>query len=287
VAPHDPGDPEAQRAADRFRVGWLKLFGDGSVGSRTAAMLEPYEVEADRTPPAGPRGRLLESRERMTERVSAAAAAGIATMIHAIGDATVRTALDAFGALPAADLAGLPFRPRIEHAQLVHPDDVPRFARLGVVASLQPVQLRSDEATMRRAWADRTGHAYPLASLEAAGAHIAFGTDAPVEPADPWPGIAMAVTRHAAEWGPEASASTPSEAISLERALRAATAGPRWSAGEADGGRLVVGSPADLVVLPAAAIDEPVRPGGALATVRPLLTMLDGEERFRDPDLDA
>jgi hypothetical protein len=287
VSATDQDDPGARRAAARFRVGWLKLFGDGSVGSRTAAMLEPFEPEPGRTPPAGPRGRLLESRERMTERVSAAATAGIATMIHAIGDATVRTALDAFAAVPSANLARLPFRPRIEHAQLIHPDDVGRFGRLGVVASVQPVQLRSDEATMRRAWGDRTRHAYALASLEAAGAHIAFGTDAPVEPADPWPGIAMAVTRRAAEWGPEASASTPEEAITLERALRAATAGPRWSAGEPEGGRLVVGAPADLVVLEAAVLDEPVRPGGALATARPLLTLLDGEERFRDPALDA
>jgi hypothetical protein len=287
VSAADAGDPGARRAADRFRVGWLKLFGDGSVGSRTAAMLEPYEAEPGRTPPAGPRGRLLESRERMTERVLAAAAAGIATMIHAIGDATVRSALDAFAAVPAADLARLPFRPRIEHAQLVHPDDVARFARLGVVASVQPVQLRSDEATMRRAWGDRTRYAYALASLEAAGAHVAFGTDAPVEPADPWPGIAMAICRQAAEWGDEVSASTPEEAISLERSLRAATVGPRWSAGEATGGRLVAGAPADLVVLPSAAIDEPVRPAGALATARPLLTLLDGEERFRDPGFDA
>jgi hypothetical protein len=287
VSPHDPGDPDARRTADRFRVGWLKLFGDGSVGSRTAALLEPYEAEADRTPPAGPRGRLLESRERMTERIAAAAAAGIATMIHAIGDAAVRTALDAFAAIPVADLARLPCRPRIEHAQLVHPDDVPRFARLGVVASMQPVQLRCDEATMRRAWGDRTRHAYPLASLEAAGAQVAFGTDAPVEAADPWPGIAMAVSRTSSEWGPDAAASTPSEAISLERALRWATVGPRWSADEASGGRLVVGAPADLIVLPAAAIDEPVRSGGALGAARPLLTMLDGEERFRDPGYDA
>ncbi|MGH2407524.1 MAG: amidohydrolase [Candidatus Limnocylindrales bacterium] len=287
VAPDAAHDPAARRAADRFRVGWLKLFGDGSVGSRTAALLEPYEAEAGRPPPGGPRGRLLESRERMTERVAAAAAAGIATMIHAIGDAAVRTALDAFAAIAPPTLAGLPFRPRIEHAQLVHPDDIGRFAQLGVVASVQPVQLRSDEATMRRAWGERTRYAYALASLQAAGADVAFGTDAPVEPADPWPGIAIAVTRLATEWGTHAAPSTPSEAISLERSLRAATAGPRRSAGERDGGRLVVGASADLIVLDAAALDEPVRPGGALASARPLLTLLDGEERFRDPAFDA
>ena len=140
---------------------------------------------------------------------------------------------------------------------------------------------------MRRAWGDRARHAYALASLEAAGTDLAFGTDAPVEPADPWPGIAIAVTRRATEWGLEAGSFTPSEAISLERSLRAATAGPRLSAGERDGGRLVVGARADLIVLDAAAIDEPMRPDGALATARPLLTLLDGEERFRDRAFDA
>ena len=287
VAAADASNAAARLAADRFRLGWLKLFGDGSVGSRTAAMLEPYEPEADRIPPAGPRGRLLESRERLTERVNTAAAAGIATMIHGIGDATVRTALDAFAAVPAADLARLPFRPRIEHAQLIHPDDLPRFVRLGVVASVQPVQLRSDETTMRRAWGERTRHAYPLASLEASGASLAFGTDSPVEPAEPWSGIALAVTRRATEWGPDAGASTPLEAIRLERALRAATVGPRLSSGVANGGRLVVGAPADLLVLEAAVLDEPVRPGGPLSAARPLLTLIDGEERFRDPRFDG
>ena len=288
VAPADPGDPQARLSAARFRVGWLKLFGDGSVGSRTAAMLEPYAADpGGRAFPAGPRGRLLESRERMIERVTAAAEAGIATMIHAIGDGAVRTTLDAFAAVTAERLAGLPYRPRIEHAQLIHPDDVGRFGRLGVVASLQPVQLRSDETIMRRAWGDRTRHAFALASLEATGGLLAFGTDAPVEPADPWPGIAMAVTRQAAEWGDGVPPSTPEESITLDRALRAATSGPWRAARDELGGRLVAGSPADLVVLDAAVIDEPVRPGGALALARPRLTLLDGEERYREAGFDA
>ncbi|MFI5254681.1 MAG: amidohydrolase [Candidatus Limnocylindrales bacterium] len=280
-------DPVARRAAERFRVGWLKLFADGSLGSRTAALLAPYEPEPGRTPPAGRRGRLLESRQRMSERAGLAAGAGIATMIHAIGDAAVRAALDAYGALPPSARARLRCRPRIEHAQLVDPHDVGRFAALGVVASLQPVQLRSDEPAMRRAWGERSRQAYPLASLLAAGARIAFGTDAPVEPADPWPGLAMAVTRVAAEWGPKQAPSTPEEAITLEQAFRAASVGPRWSAGERTGGRLVAGASADLVIVDAAVIDEPVRLGGALATARPLLTLLDGVECYRDAGFDA
>jgi predicted amidohydrolase YtcJ len=296
LAPDQDSDVDARRAIDRFRVGWLKLFSDGSVGSRTAAMLEPYDDARERPGPAGPLGGLLETREQLSERVSRAARAGIATMIHAIGDRAVRTALDAFDGVGAARLAKLPLMPRIEHAQFVHPDDRPRFARLGVVASMQPVQLRSDEATMRGACRDRTSLAFAMASLSASGATIALGTDAPVEPPDPWPGIAMAVTRQAPEWGPEAPASSPQEAIALEQAIRAATVGPHRAAGEVVGGRLVSGAPADLVVLKLAAGAEPADPAAvaeltddaaeALYIARPLLTLLDGQERHRAPGFD-
>ena len=203
-------------------------------------------------------------------------------MIHAIGDRAVRTALDAFEAVGVARLAELPLMPRIEHAQFVQPDDRPRFARLRVVASMQPVQLRSDEATMRRACGERTSRAFALASLTASGASIAFGTDAPVESPDPWPGIAMAVTRRAPAWGPASRASSPEEAIALDQAIRAATIGPRRSAGEPLGGRLVVGAPADLVVLPLVAGDV-IDHAASLHVARPLLTLLDGEERYRAP----
>src|SRR4029450_203598 len=98
------GDVAQSRAVDRFRVGWLKLFGDGSVGSRTAAMLEPYDDAGERHGPAGPLGSLLEPPEDLTERVSLAAEVGIATMIHAIGDRAVRTALDAFESVGVARL---------------------------------------------------------------------------------------------------------------------------------------------------------------------------------------
>ena len=148
-------------------------------------------------------------------------------MIHAIGDLAVRTALDAFGSVGTSRLADLALMPRIEHAQLVHPDDRHRFAQLGVAASVQPVQLRSDEATMRRAWGPRTSLAFPLASLADGGVAIAFGSDAPIEPPEPWPGIAMAITRWAPEWDTGTPASSPQEALTLDRAIRAAIVGPR------------------------------------------------------------
>jgi len=286
LAPDHPGAPDERRAAERYRVGWLKLFGDGSVGSRTAALLEPYDDAAERPGPAGPIGSLLETRQWLTEQIALAAEAGIATMIHAIGDRAVRTALDAFEAVGVSRLAALPLMPRIEHAQLIHPDDRPRFARLGVAASMQPVQLRSDEATMQRAWGERTSRAFPLGSLASTGATLAFGTDAPVEPPDPWPGIAMAVTRRAPEWGADAPPSSPGEAMTLEQALRSATVGPHRLAREALGGRLIAGAPADLVVIAAPPHDDQAGAAEGLRVARPLLTLLDGEERHRAPGFD-
>ena len=139
-----------RRAVDRFRVGWLKLFADGSLGSRTAAMLEAYDDASTRPGPGGPQGGLLESRDAISERVERAADAGLATMIHAIGDQAVSTVLDAFEAVDPRRLAAPALMPRIEHAQVVQPVDRDRFARLGVAASVQPIQLRSDLQTMRR-----------------------------------------------------------------------------------------------------------------------------------------
>ncbi len=123
-------------------------------------------------------------------------------------------------------------------------------------------------------------------SLAAAGALIACGTDAPVEPPDPWPGLAMATTRWAPEWGTDVPPAEPSEALTLAAALRAATIGPRRSAGEPLAGRLVVGEAADLVVVALGDHDDAGAAAEAVRTIAPLLTMLDGEERYRAPGFD-
>lgn len=281
----DAGASE-RRAFDRFRVGWLKLFADGSLGSRTAAMFEPYDDASTRPGPGGPHGALLESREAISKRVEQAAGAGLATMIHAIGDEAVRTALDAFEAVDPRQLAAPALMPRIEHAQVVQPVDRGRFGRLGVAASVQPIQLRGDLETMRHAIGSRASLAFPLASLAAAGALLAFGTDAPVEPPDPWPGLAMAATRWAPEWGTDAPPAGPSEGLTLAAALRAATVGPHRSAGEPRAGRLVVGEAADLVVVALGDHDDPAGAAEGVRTLAPLLTMLEGEERYRAPGFD-
>ncbi|MES1239338.1 MAG: amidohydrolase family protein, partial [Chloroflexota bacterium] len=157
------------REGGRLTMGWLKLFADGTLASRTAALLEPVEGTDNRgiftTPP-----------DEMQALVTKAAAAGIATKIHAIGDRAVRTALDILG--PTAGSVALV--PRLEHVQLCDPADRARFGQLGVAASVQPVHIRKDAETARRDWGDRAeANGYTWRSLLDAGAVVAFGTDAP------------------------------------------------------------------------------------------------------------
>ncbi len=259
------GGADAQRAG-RLTMGWLKLFADGTLSSQTAALLAP--IEGGET-----QGYFTTPPQELRAHASRAAAAGIATKIHAIGDAAVRTSLDVLG--PTASKVKL--MPRLEHVQLCDPADRHRFAALGVAASVQPVHLREDAETARRDWGDRAeANGYTWRSLVDAGAVVAFGTDAPVEPIDPWPGIALSVLRRDPSWGADAAAYGPDEALTLEQAIRAATVGPHLAAKDPLGGRLVPGSRADLVVLPAAPRDGGER-AAAFAEVRPRLVLLDGE----------
>jgi predicted amidohydrolase YtcJ len=173
--------------------------------------------------------------------------------------------------------------PRLEHIQLCHPDDRRRFAGLGVAASVQPIHLREDAETARRDWGTRAESAgYTWNSLLDAGAVVAFGTDAPVVPIDPWPGVALAVLRHDPTWGAEVAPYGAHEAVTLEQSLRAATVGVARTARDKLGGRLIPGSPADLIVLPAAPreSDDGAERAASWADVRPRLTMVGGEVAF-------
>jgi predicted amidohydrolase YtcJ len=260
------GAPMGKGAAGWLTFGWLKLFADGTLASQTAALLEPIEGGTDTgmftTPP-----------DVLRERATKAAAAGIATQIHAIGDAAVRTSLDVLG----PTVSKVKLMPRLEHIQLCHPDDRARFAALGVGASVQPVHLRDDAATARRDWGARAESAgYTWRSLLDAGAALGFGTDAPVEPIDPWPGVAMAVLRRDPSWEPDVPPYGPDEALTLEQTLRAATVGPATFARDPLGGRLIPGSRADLIVLPAAPQEAGER-AAAFAQVRPRLVIVGGD----------
>jgi predicted amidohydrolase YtcJ len=194
---------------------------DGTLGSRTARLLDGSGVE-------------ITSREEFEEIVRAATAAGVPVAVHAIGDRANRDALDAFAAVPDA------IRPRIEHAQCLHPDDLPRFAALGVTASIQPSMAVTDAPVAERLWAGRLDGAYAYRSLHASGARLALGSDAPVEEMDPLQGLRDAVLR---TWRSH-------EALDLQAALEALTVTPAWLSGdERRRGRLMPGLLADLAVL--------------------------------------
>ncbi|MCI0344297.1 MAG: amidohydrolase [Chloroflexi bacterium] len=267
--------------ADPSRVtfGWLKLFADGTVGSRTAALLEPLEPEPDRPVEADQeRGVWFTDPAELAALAARATGQGITTMIHAIGDAAVRAALDAL----EPTVGKTPYMPRLEHIQLATPEDRARFGPLGIAASVQPVHLRSDAAAARKTWGARAeANGYPLRSLLDAGAVVAFGTDAPVEPVDPWPGIAIAILRHDASWPEGIERFGPQEALTLSEALRCATLAPATTTREPDRGRLTPGSLADLTILPAAPRDAIETARDGIVEVRPRLTMLDGEVVFQ------
>ncbi len=262
----------------RATVGWQKCFADGSLGSRTAALLEDIEPEAGRPlPPELRRGVWMTDADALRERVERAATGGIATTIHAIGDAAIRAALDVLTPFAATS----PLMPRIEHVQMLHPDDRPRFAAAGIAASVQPVHLGSDALQAWKLWGGRAeAEGYTWKSIADTGAVMPFGTDAPVESYDPWPGLALAVRREDARWPSGTPAYASEQSLPLDRALRANCIDGPVSARETDRGRLTVGQRADVVVIPAASIDEPVTPGGPLSTTRPQMVLMDGKVVF-------
>jgi predicted amidohydrolase YtcJ len=215
-----------------LRIGYLKAFMDGTLGSQTARMLDGSGVE-------------ITSRAELEEIVRRGAAAGFPVAVHAIGDLANRDALDAFEATREV-WAPLGLRPRIEHAQLLTPEDLPRFARLGVTASVQFSHAPSDRDLAERFWAGKTAGAYAYRSLLESGAVVANGSDAPIEELDPWAGVVAGVLRTIDErpaWHPE-------QTVTLEQALEATTLAPAWLArDERQRGKLVPGYLADLVVL--------------------------------------
>lgn len=228
---------------DFLRIGGVKVFADGALGPRTAAMLEPYIGEPEN------RGILTLEPEELREVVRQAAEGGLALAVHAIGDRANRLVLDALEVLPLENRARL--RHRIEHVQLIHPDDIGRLAALGVVASMQPIHAVQDAPMADRYWGPaRCATAYAWRSLLDAGTVLAFGSDCPVESPNPFLGIHAAVTRSRPDeyGGPEGW--VPAQRITVEEAIRAYTWGAAWAAGLEDRlGTLTPGKWADLVVL--------------------------------------
>ena len=259
-----------------IRLGHIKVFADGALGPRTAAMLSPYAGEPEN------RGMLLVDHEELADLAIRAAQAGLATSVHAIGDQANHEVLGAFSTLRDHEAANhLPrLRHRIEHLQLLHPDDSGRAGALDLVASMQPIHATSDMLMANRYWGERVRSAYAWRSELAAGAHLAFGSDAPVEDPNPFLGIHAAVTRRRSDGSPGPQGWVPDQRVTLQQALAAYTVGAAYASGqESIQGRLEPGCFADLVVL---ARDPYDCPPEELADLTPVGTMVGGEWRYRN-----
>jgi predicted amidohydrolase YtcJ len=251
---------------DFLRLGYLKAFMDGTLGSRTAWLTDGSGV-------------VITTREQLAEIVRDAALAGWPVAVHAIGDAANRAALDAFAATRDAwQPAGL--RPRVEHCQCLRVQDVPRFAELGVACSVQFSHAPSDRDLAERSWPDRLAGAYAFRSLLDSGAVVANGSDAPVEELDPVAGIRAGVRRTI----DDRPAWLPEQAVTTAQALAASTAAPAWLAGdERRRGKLLPGFLADLVVLTRDPVDCHAE---ELETVEVVATMVGGRWVFNPPPWD-
>lgn len=225
-----------------LQVRGVKMFADGALGSQTALMLEPYLGSADS------RGMALLDRETLTGQIINACEHGISVAVHAIGDAANRLVIDALEACrPHVERWGL--RNRIEHLQLLSPDDLPRLARTGAVASMQPLHCASDIDIVRRYWGEERGLAYAWRSVLDAGLTLAFGSDAPVEVPDAIAGIYAATTRRRADGYPEGGWQ-PHERLSVAEAVRAYTLGAALACGrEKECGSIAPGKLADFTLL--------------------------------------
>jgi len=261
-----------------LRLGHLKFFADGALGPRTAAMVEPYEGEP------GNRGMLVSEREVLIERGREATLGGWPLAVHAIGDRAVHEVMEAFAVLRTLEAErGIPpeaRRHRIEHLQLVSQEDLPRLAEMGIVASMQPSHAPSDRRTAERYWGARCVRAYAWRSQLTAGAHLAFGSDAPVEPANPFEGLHAAVTRRGADGEPDEAGWYPEQRLTLAEALRAYTLGPAYAAGmENEIGILAAGRIADLIILDE---DPFALAAEALRGLKPRATMVGGQWAWRE-----
>jgi len=282
----EPGKGEASvtlarklsaRYRDPFlRVVGVKLFVDGVVESKTAAMLEPYVGDTGTGLPNW-------SPEALNAAVTAADREGLQAWLHAIGDRGVRMALDAHEAALRAN-GRLDRRGRIEHIETLQASDIPRFKPLGVIASMQPLHANPDQNTLG-AWAgnlgeERVSRAFSWAPLEKAGARLAFGSDWPVVTPSVLRGLYCAVTRKTKE-GTPAGGWRPELAVSLESALRHYTLDAAYASfEESEKGSLEPGKRADLVV-----VSEDIfknAPETILKT-KVLLTLVDGKAVYRDP----
>jgi predicted amidohydrolase YtcJ len=259
-----------------LKTGALKAFMDGSLGSRTAAMLAPYSDAPGNT------GLLRMDPATLAPMAIERDRAGFQLAFHAIGDRANHVALDTFAAVVAAN-GPRDRRDRVEHAQVVAPEDFARFGQLNIVASMQPSHLLDDERwASDRLGPERSRGAYAWRTMQQNGVRIAFGTDHPVEPLNPLRGIYACVTREL----PQGSTSwQPQEKLSMKDCLRAYTAGSAYAEFEEKRkGTIAPGMFADLVVYPANLNQIPARD---LLTTKVKMTIAGGRIIYQQPETPA
>jgi predicted amidohydrolase YtcJ len=238
-----------------LRIGGIKIFADGALGPKTAWMIEPYENEPHN------RGISIWDKEQLVEFVTRAHENGLSVTTHAIGDRANREVLDAYelGMQDArhkmqdfhrlSSVVRRPLRNRIEHAQVLHLDDIARFGQLGVIASVQPIHATQDMRMVDAYWGKRGRYAYAFRDLLNSGARMAFGSDSPVESFNPLVGIHAAVTRQRADGSPEGGW-YPDQRLTIEEAICGYTLGAAYPGySEHELGSIESGKLADLTVL--------------------------------------
>jgi predicted amidohydrolase YtcJ len=235
---------------DMLRLGGIKIFADGTLGSQTAAMLEAFEGN-----PVN-RGILVLPEQEMKETVSAAAELGMSIAIHAIGDRAARIALNSIEQAQRhlvnshADQKASRLRFRLEHVQLIAPEDLERMRRLGVVASVQPFHAVSDRDIAERYWGERHRRSYAYRTMQQMGIPLALGSDAPVETFDPLRILYAATIRNDPATSRQRPPWLPDQALPLSQALWGYTMGAAYAGSEEDNkGSLTVGKLGDAVVL--------------------------------------
>lgn len=259
---------------DYLRVGAVKIFADGSLGGRTAALDEPYSDERDNS------GILVTSEEDLTAQVYRAHALGMQVAVHAIGDRAVRVSLDAVNEAQSR-LPRRSLRHRLVHVQILSPFLITEMRRVGVVADVQPKFLTTDMRwAQERVGSQRMRSSYSWHTMLKAGIPLAGGSDCPVEPPDPLFGIYAAVTRKDMEGNPR-GAYYPNERITLEEAIRMFTLGGAYAAFQDDQkGTLQPGKLADFVVLS----EDPFRmPAEDIKDLSVLMTVVGGEVAYEKP----
>jgi hypothetical protein len=246
-----------------IRMGGVKIFADGALGPRTAAMIAPYENAPTNY------GIVVTDKEEMMAYASQASANGLSVTVHAIGDKANHDVLEVYEAVRAEEKqrvmsnekqvinthhsSGIahhfPLRHRIEHVQILHPYDLDRLGELGIIASMQPIHATSDMAMADNYWGERSRYSYAWRTMLETGATLVFGSDAPVEPIEPLLGIHAAVTRRRADGSPGPEGWYPEQKLTIQETIHAFTMGAAiTSVQETRQGSITPGKLADLTI---------------------------------------